>query len=260
MKSRSRDSESSDSPLDIEPERERGVFLTAEWRDLVMLNYEVDPALLRDSVPRGVELDGFEGRTYVSLVGFQFLRTKLLGFLAVPFHTNFVEVNLRFYVRRREGAELRRGVVFIRELVPRLAIAGLARMVYGEKYDSCPMQHKIARTDGAISAAYEWRFEGRHFRLDAEASGTPDYVAENTLANFITEHYWGYSEQADGASVEYRVSHERWRIWTAANSGFAGDAHALYGVGFSEVLRRPADSAFIAEGSPVVVHKGRRIA
>jgi uncharacterized protein len=258
MKSRSRDFEDSDSPLAIDSDR--GVFLTAEWRDLVMLNYEVDPALLRDYVPRGVELDSFEGRTYVSLVGFRFLGTKLLGFLAVPFHTNFDEVNLRFYVRRREGAEQRRGVVFIRELVPRLAVAGLARFAYGEKYDSCPMQHEIVRTDAAILAAYEWQFAGQAFRLDAEASGTPDYVAENTLENFITEHYWGYSAQAERASVEYRVSHKRWRIWVAAKSGFEGDAAGLYGLGFGEILRRKPDSAFIAEGSPVVVHQGRRIA
>ncbi|MFZ0885506.1 MAG: DUF2071 domain-containing protein [Candidatus Acidiferrales bacterium] len=257
MKLRTRDSEGSDSPLGIDTGR--GVFLTAEWRDLVMLNYEADPALLRDYVPAGVELDAFEGRTYVSLVGFRFLRTKLLGVFAVPFHTNFDEVNLRFYVRRREGAELRRGVVFIREFVPHFAIAGLARMAYGEKYDSCPMQHESVRTDTAISAAYGWQFEGQHFRLAAEAIGAPDYVAENSLENFITEHYWGYSAQADGASVEYRVSHERWRIWTAAKSGFEGEAQSLYGSGFGETLRRPANSAFIAEGSPVVVHKGRPI-
>src|SRR5271170_6925189 len=110
---------------------ERGVFLSAEWRDLVMLNYEVEPGILRQYVPSGVELDAFEGRTFVSLVGFQFLRTRLYGFLAVPFHSNFDEVNLRFYVRRHEGGETRRGVVFVRELVPRMAIARFARLMYG---------------------------------------------------------------------------------------------------------------------------------
>jgi uncharacterized protein len=257
MKSIGRDSQDSDSPLDIDTDR--GIFLTAEWRDLVMLNYELDPALLRDYVPRGVELDAFAGKTFVSLVGFRFLRTKLLGFLAVPFHTNFDEVNLRFYVRRREGAEERRGVVFVRELVPRLAIAGLARMAYGEKYDSCPMEHAITRTQTEISATYRWMFEGERFQLTAAASGAPRYVAENSAENFITEHYWGYSAQGDGASVEYRVTHERWRIWKAAESTFDGDAANLYGAQFGEILRRKPDSAFIAEGSPVVVHKGRRI-
>jgi uncharacterized protein YqjF (DUF2071 family) len=258
MKSRTLGSRDSDSPLDIEPDRR--VFLSAEWRDLVMLNYEVDPALLRQYVPLGVELDVFDGRTFASLVGFRFLRTKLLGVLAVPFHTNFDEVNLRFYVRRREGAEVRRGVVFVRELVPRLAIACLARMAYGEKYDSCPMQHKIARTETAVSLAYSWLFDGERFRMAAAASGASSYVAENSMENFITEHYWGYSARADRASVEYRVSHERWRIWKAAEATFDGDAASLYGADFRDILRSKPDSAFIAEGSPVVVRKGRRIA
>jgi uncharacterized protein YqjF (DUF2071 family) len=127
------------------------VFLSAEWRDLMMLNYEVDPRILREYVPRGVELDAFDGRTFVSLVGFRFLRTKLYGFLTVPFHSNFDEVNLRFYVRRRGGGEERRGVVFIRELVPRVAIARFARLMYGEKYDACPIEHRIERNAAGIS-------------------------------------------------------------------------------------------------------------
>jgi uncharacterized protein YqjF (DUF2071 family) len=240
--------------------QESRVFLSAEWRDLVMLNYEVDPQLLKDYAPCGVELDSFEGRTFVSVVGFQFLRAKLYGFLAVPFHTNFDEVNLRFYVRRREGGENRRGVVFIRELVPRMAIARFARLIYGEKYDSCPMRHHIERNGDMISTEYGWEWRGQKFRLSAEGNGTPSRVAEGSLENFITEHYWGYSAGRGGKSIEYRVSHDPWRAWTAAKASLEGDCEGLYGPGFSEVLRRKPDSAFIAEGSPVTVHLGRRIA
>src|SRR5271156_3201446 len=163
---------------------ERRVFLSAEWRDLVMLNYEVDPAILRQYVPRGVALDTFEGRTFVSLVGFQFLRTKLYGFLAVPFHSNFEEVNLRFYVRRHEGDEIRRAVMFVRELVPRMAIARFARLTYGEKYDSCRMQHRIEQNAEGIAAEYGWKWRGGQFRLSAQASGAPSRVPEGTLENF----------------------------------------------------------------------------
>jgi uncharacterized protein len=238
---------------------ERRVFLSAEWRDLVMLNYEVDPAILRPYVPRGVEPDTFNGRTFVSLVGFQFLRTKLCGFLAVPFHSNFDEVNLRFYVRRLEGSEIRRGVVFVRELVPRMAIARFARLMYGEKYDSCPMQHRIERNAHGLAAEYAWEWRGEHFRLSAAAEGEPRRVAEGTLENFITEHYWGYSAKSASQSIEYRVSHDPWRVWVSTNAAFEGDAAALYGPEFAEILRRAPASAFLAEGSPVLVHTGRRI-
>lgn len=238
---------------------ERRVFLAAEWRDLVMLNFEVDPLLLRQHVPRGVELDSFQGRTLVSLVGFQFLRTKLFGFLAIPFHRNFDEVNLRFYVRRREAGENRRGVVFIRELVPRMAIARFARLTYGEKYDSCPMQHRIERSADDISTEYGWKWRGRQFTLSARAHGAPSRVAEGSLENFITEHYWGYAAKSASETIEYRVSHDPWRVWVSTNAKFEGDAEPLYGSGFAEILCRPPDSAYIAEGSPVIVHVGQRI-
>jgi|SRR5579863_249842 len=238
---------------------QRRVFLSAVWRDLVMLNYEVPPEILRQYIPHGVELDSFEGRTFVSLVGFQFLRTKLYGFLAVPFHSNFDEVNLRFYVRRREGGEIRRGVVFVRELVPRIAIARFARLMYGEKYNSCPMEHRIEHPEEGVSAEYAWKWRGERFGLSAQASGAPSRVAEGTLENFITEHYWGYSAKGASETIEYRVSHDPWRVWVSTDARFEGDAAALYGPEFGAILCRAPDSAFIAEGSPVLVHTGRKL-
>ena len=151
------------------------IFLSAEWRDLVMLNYEADAALLKDYVPRGTELDSFQGKTYASLVAFRFMRTKLFGFFAIPFHTDFDEVNLRFYVRRREGEKLKRGVVFICEIVPKRAIALLARVAYGENYVHRPMRHSIQiRADAAsISAEYQWQSADKWCSIAAVGSGIP---------------------------------------------------------------------------------------
>src|SRR5262245_30634025 len=118
------------------------VFLTAEWRYLAMINYQVDPSILQASVPAGTELDQWRGRTFVSLVGFLFLKTRVLG-LRIPFHENFEEINLRFYVRRRGAEGWRRGVVFIREIVPRQAIATAARIFYNENYAARRMSHRI---------------------------------------------------------------------------------------------------------------------
>ena len=236
------------------------VFLSAEWRDLVMLNYEVDSELLAQNVPRGTELHAFERRVYVSFVGFRFMRTKLFGCVPLPFHTNFEEVNLRFYVKRREGNEERRGVVFIREIVPRFAVAHLARVAYGENYVCHPMRHRVQANGEGIAAEYQWQVGDAWCRLRAEASGTPDYAAEGSLDQFITEHYWGYSAQRNGGCVEYQVAHPPWRAWRATVAAFEGDAEPLYGRELARVLRRPPDSAFIAEGSPVLVFAGRSIA
>jgi uncharacterized protein len=235
------------------------VFLSAEWRDLVMLNYEIDPELLSPYVPRGTELDAFEGSIYVSLVGFRFLRTKLFGSVPLPFHTNFDEVNLRFYVQRRESGEVRRGVVFIREIVPRFAVARLARLAYGEDYVSLPMRHTVDTNGMGISAEYQWQVARQWCGLRAEASGAPAYAAEGSVEQFITEHYWGYSAQRDSGCVEYHVSHVPWRVWNSAMAAFEGDAESLYGAELGRILRRAPDSAFIADGSSVRVFAGRRI-
>jgi uncharacterized protein len=183
------------------------VFLSAEWRDLVMLNYEVEPSVLNRHVPRGTALDSFNGRTYLSLVGFRFCHTKLLGCFSVPFHANFDEVNLRFYVRRREGGNHRRGVVFIAEVVPRGAIAATARLLYGENYIHLPMRHRIETEKLNKTTEYQWQVGRQWCRLSAQTAGCPAHAPEGSLERFITEHYWGYATQRSGESVEYRVSH-----------------------------------------------------
>jgi uncharacterized protein len=240
--------------------RERGrIFLSTEWRDLLMLNYEIDPVLLQPFVPRGTELDSFEGKTYVSLVGLRFARTKLFGLIPVPFHSDFDEVNLRIYVRRREGSEIRRGVVFIREIVSLPAVTFLARMAYAENYRTLPLRHSINLADSGGSIEYSWDLKRQPFRLHGQTDGNPSLAAEGSLEQFISEHYWGYSRRRDGSSLEYHVQHEPWRIWHASNATFEGDGTALYGSDFGSVLSRSPRSAFIADGSGVLVHAARRI-
>ena len=237
----------------------RRVFLSAEWRDLLMLNYEVDPALLSRSFRRARRWIHFKGKTYVSLVGFRFCRTRLLGQFPIPFHANFDEVNLRFYVRRKEGSEERRGVVFIAEVVPKRAIATTARVLYSENYVCLPMKHKIEINGSARSLEYQWRVDGEWCKISAETSGLPKPAVEGSLEQFITEHYWGYSKQRGGGSLEYRVEHVPWKVWATTGARFEGDASDLYGKELSAAFARRAESAFVADGSAVVVLRGRRL-
>jgi uncharacterized protein YqjF (DUF2071 family) len=224
-----------------------------------MLNYEVEPALVTKYVPRGTRLDSFEGRTYVSLVGFRFCRTKLLGRFSVPFHTDFEEVNLRFYVRRKDRSDDRRGVVFIAEIVPRRAVAATARLIYGENYKCLPMRHRIETGQSNTRAEYQWQIGGHWCTISAQTIGTPIHPQPGTLQQFITEHYWGYSVQRTGDCVEYHVSHVPWQVWETTEAGFKGESSALYGSELAAVLQRPPDSAFVANGSPVIVFAGTRV-
>ena len=221
-------------------------FLTAEWRMLAMLNWEVDPALVKPYVPRGTGLDFHEGRTFVSVVGFLFRDTRLLG-VPMPFHRTFEEVNLRFYVKRGD----RRAVTFIREIVPRQAIAIVARWAYNEPYVALPMKHWI----DARSASYSWRHRDDWIDLAVRGEGEPAVPREGSLEQFIAEHYWGYCAQRDGGTIEYRVEHPPWRVWRAVESQLGAGASAFYPPEFASTLSRSPDSAFLAEGSAVTVYR-----
>jgi uncharacterized protein YqjF (DUF2071 family) len=231
------------------------VFLTAEWRNLLMVNYEIDPAILAPHVPVGTQLDSFNGRTFVSVVGFHFLRTRVLG-VPVPGYRKFDEVNLRFYVSRQTAGECLRGVVFVKEIVPKRAIAWLARRLYNERYVAMPMRSTV-KVPGR--AEYAWRHGGSWDGLSAYVTGAPYQPAPDSEEAFITEHYWGYSKQRDGGTVEYRVTHPAWRVYRCASPVLDCRVAALYGDAFVSALAGPPSSALLAEGSAVSVHRGRRI-
>jgi len=239
-------------------------FLTAAWRYLAMVNFEVPPDVLRPLVPRGTELDTWQGATLASVVGFRFLETRVLGF-SIPGHRDFDEVNLRFYVRRRAGdGAWRRAVVFVRELVPRRAIALVARWRYNEPYSAVRMRHELDMADAGDGlpgrAAYAWRLGGRWHKLEVRTVGEPRVPDADSEGAFIAEHYWGYTVQRDGGCNEYRVEHPPWRVWRATAAQLDCDVTAVYGAAFAECLASPARSAFVAEGSPVSVYPGRRLA
>ena len=233
----------------------QSIFLTAEWNNLLMLNYVVDPALLERFVPSGTELDAFEGKTYLSLVGFQFNQTRMHRF-AVPFHQAFEEVNLRFYVKRSS----RRGVVFIQEFVPRFAVAAIARYAFNENYSSTPMSHRIEfNSESGVTAEYAWGSEPNQCVMRIATEAESFLPLDSSLSQFITEHYWGYAAQPNGGPLEYEVQHARWPVRRAKRADFSGNAALFYGTEIAQVLKRSPDSAFLAEGSPVTVFKGTRI-
>src|SRR5246500_4947762 len=128
-------------------------FLTANWRYLAMLNFAVDSKILAPHVPDGTEIDFHSDNTYLSVVGFLFYHTIVCG-RPIPRHRNFEEVNLRFYVRKKSADTWRRGVVFVRELVPRRAVALVARAFYGERYVALPMKNRIDHVDLRLSVEY----------------------------------------------------------------------------------------------------------
>jgi uncharacterized protein YqjF (DUF2071 family) len=228
-------------------------FLTAEWRDLVMLNFVADPGLLKRFVPRETEIDTLNGRTFLSLVGFHFLKAKIMG-VAFPFHRNFEEVNLRFYVRRKCGGTWRRGVVFVREIVPRRIVALVARMIYGERFMTFPMRHSIENLTAGQRVTYGWRRNGEWESVSATATGEPRLPRPFSEEEFIFENYWGYTARGI-RTAEFRVEHSPWKIRTAVDARFEAEIATLYGSEFVETLAVPPAISFIAHGSRVIVRQ-----
>jgi len=229
-------------------------FLTARWQNLVMANYEIEPSLLQDFVPLGTTLDFHDGKCFVSLVAFMFLDTRVLG-LPIPFHINFEEVNLRFYVKREVKTEVKRGVVFIKEIVPRLAIATVARVFYGEPYEAWTMSN--SKNENELSYAWQKGDCANHVRVKTGANlGTP---AENSDGEFIIEHYWGYTKRGENRTDEYKVEHPKWELFAIENYEIKADFGKLYGGQFAFLSDKKPQSIFMAKGSPVAVYKGEKI-
>jgi uncharacterized protein YqjF (DUF2071 family) len=229
-------------------------FLTAKWQDLVMANYEIAPEILGDFVPPGVELDFHDGKCFASLVAFMFLDTRVLG-VPVPFHINFEEVNLRFYVKRETEAETRRGVVFVKEIVPRWAIATVARVFYGEPYEAWTMNHE--RSGNELS--YSWRKADCENHIKIEIGADKGVPAENSHGEFIIEHYWGYTKRDTDRTDEYKVEHPKWELFDVKNYEIKCDFGKLYGERFAFLNDAKPYSIFMAKGSPVSVYKGAKL-
>jgi uncharacterized protein YqjF (DUF2071 family) len=244
-----------------------GTFLTAEWRKLIMAQYEVAPEVLAPWLPGGVELDLYKGRCFVSLVGFLFDRVKIKG-LPPPFHTRFEEVNLRFYVKRvmPDGTE-RRGVVFVSEIVPKPAITWMARALYGEAYSTASTRRKWAQEGETLRVEYQWKVPGGGWggpwqRVGVEASSEMRAIAAGSMEEFITEHYWGYTKgsgllrRGEGMTGEYGVAHPKWQVYPVTSAEVRADFGALYGPAFAELTQRAPEHVLLAEGSAIAIRMG----
>ncbi len=234
-------------------------FLTAEWRKLIMANYVVDPALLQPYLPTQTELDFFDGKCYVSLVGFMFQNTRLKG-IRVPMHVAFEEVNLRFYVHHTgRDAQRKRGVVFIKELVPRAALSFVANTFYGEKYETLPMHHKWRLNDRGLVVGYRWKKAGIWQKLQVTAEPEAIPIAAGSAEEFITEHYWGYTKLRNGRTSEYEVVHPRWDIYPVERYAIEVDFGLQYGPQWALLRDMNPESVLLAEGSEVTVRSGSAI-
>jgi len=226
-------------------------FLTAEWRKLILINYEIDPEVLVPYIPKGTELDFYNNTCYISLVGFLFQKTKLLG-IKVPFHRSFEEVNLRFYVKYKEDDNWKRGVVFIKELVPKPALTLVANTIYKENYQTAPMQHTWEQLPNGLKIEYKWIIKNCTQIINVHSEPNTKIIPPNTEAEFITEHYFGYTKQ-NYNTYEYEVKHPKWKQYPVLNYNIDVDFELNYGKHFKFLNNQKPLSVLLAEGSEIAV-------
>lgn len=232
-------------------------FLDGEWRKLVMINYAVSPDLPKPYIPYGTELDLWNGTCYVSLIGFMFVNTRVMRF-KVPFHINFEEVNLRFYVKYKHSEGYKRGVVFIKEIVPRPALSFVANLLYNENYETLPTRHAWIEGDDTLTVTYSWK-KGEWNSIKVITGKTPVAIATGSEEEFITEHFWGYTLVNATRTHEYEVAHPRWDIYPVKEYEVNVDFQRVYGPAFGFLQHEKPVSVYLAEGSKILVMQGGRI-
>lgn len=233
-------------------------FLIAQWNNLALFNYAINPEILEKYVPKGTELDLWNGKCYVSLVGFMFEDVKILG-MKIPFHINFEEVNLRFYVKRIENGEWKRGVVFIKEIVPKRTLSFVANTVYKERYETQQMHHSVYKKNGSTEFVYQWKMQNKWQTIVVETEKNEVPIEVNSEAEFITEHYFGYTKVNAATTYEYEVKHPRWNQLNVTDSRVHVDFERVYGSEFGFLNNQQPTSVLLAVGSEVSVENKKKL-
>jgi uncharacterized protein len=227
-------------------------FLKANWENIIMANYAVAPEVLQPFLPRGVELDLYNGKAYVSLVGFMFKDTKIFK-IPIPYFGTFEEINLRFYVKRKDGDIEKRGVVFINETIPYKIVAWMANKLYKEHYTTIPTKHSIKKNNDDKQIEYYWKINKVWNSIIVNATTANTEMQKGSFEEYIFEHYFGYTKIDDTNTEEYTISHPSWKINKINDYKIDCDFEAMYGKPFANLDNTKPDSIFIAEGSSVSV-------
>jgi len=230
----------------------RSIFLNAEWRKLAIANFQIDPAILKPYLPYKTELDLWNGKCYVSLVAFCFMNTKLRR-ISIPFHVNFEEINFRCYVRFRESGSWKRGVTFIKEIVSRPVLTFVANTIYKERYITLPTRHTWIDNSDYIKVIYQWKYQGTWDIISVTAGPIASPILPMSEEEFITEHYWGYTQLSNSSTSQYEVEHPGWQTYPVSNYKINVRFGDLYGKEFNILNDAQPDSVMLAEGSEVAI-------
>lgn len=229
-------------------------FITANWQRLILLTYDVEPFLLEDYLPKGLELDVYKGRTFVSFAAFDFLDTRVKG-VKIPLHVDFPEVNLRFYVKQRlNDGQVRRGVVFIKEFVPKPCIATVANRFYNEPYTTIKMESFHELDEDNLTIIHRFKKDKIEHDLKFIVENKPYFPSKDSSEFYFKERQWGFGRSKSEQLTMYRLEHPTWRIYPL-KTRFEMDIHfdKLFGDNWAVLNGKLPFNIMVTEGSPVKV-------
>ncbi len=233
------------------------IFLKAKWENIIMANYAVPQEVLKPYLPKGVELDLYKEEAYVSLVGFMFKGTRLFN-IPIPYFGNFEEINLRFYVKRKEGDIEKRGVVFINETIPYKLVAWVANKLYKEHYTTIPTKHVINENENEKQIEYYWAKNKKWNSIKLLASAVAYKMENDSFEFFIYEHFLGYTKVDKYTTIEYELMHPSWEINKVESYSIDCNFAQMYGSDFEVLNHQKPTAVFMAVGSHVEVQWKRK--
>ena len=233
-------------------------YLVADRRHVIVFNFKVPEKLLLPYLPEGTQIDTFKGECYLSLIGYLSLNTKIAG-VPIMLKRDFEGLGLRFYVKRRLGRKVRRGVVYIKEVVPKKVVAASKRKLLNSECDVLPMGHKIDFNCGEVALGgrveYFWQSGAQKYHVSVLTEGTPKSPSKTSIEHYINDHPYGYATLKDGSSVEYEIKHPNWRVTKVVESSLFCDGANLYSKEIHKILKKEPDAVFLAEGSTLEIGK-----
>lgn len=239
-------------PYQVRHDKTMSVFLTAEWRNLILVSYQVPDNALQKYLPDNLHLDKLNGSAFVSLVAFDFINTKVKG-MKMFFHLNFPEINLRFYVN--DGR--RRGVMFIREFVPKPVVVLGANLFFNENYSAAKMKSEII-LGSTLKAKHEITYKGNYNSIEVETVNKSFMPDENSTEHFFKEHEWGFVKSRSGQTNAYKVEHPFWQVYPIKKFNINVDFGKLYGQQFSFLNKQEPFNVTFAEGSVIKVFSAQK--
>ena len=114
-------------------------------------------------------------------------------------------------MKRLNGTELKRGVVFISEVVPHKIVSFLANKLYKEHYSTAKMASSILVENEIKQIKYTWQSQSQMYSIDTSFFDKQDDIEPNSLEEFIYEHYYGFTKVSARETWEYKVNHPRWQ-------------------------------------------------